>query len=141
MKKVTGGVGVEGGVLQVRAASGRKSRGDRTLLSELRATGNYIKHRTESRKPRPAHSHETRGNDVSVQPGDATPTNNQIVVTAPVADLITITLPPGLSLVAGAPVPPELLEMITAHYRLQLATADTDQPAAWCIGGCGVQKQ
>jgi hypothetical protein len=74
---------------------------------------------------------------------DTTQTNvTAIVVTAPVADLITITLPTGLTVTPGAPVPPELLEMIVAHYRLQLSTAATDQgPAAWCIGGCGIQAR
>jgi len=62
-------------------------------------------------------------------------------ITAPTAHTITITLPDGLTVKPGAPVPLEVLEMVVAHMRLQNrgAEAGAEEPEGWCIGGCGIQ--
>ncbi|QWG14177.1 hypothetical protein KMZ29_05665 [Bradyrhizobium sediminis] len=61
-----------------------------------------------------------------------------VSVTAIDASTLQVTLPDGLSVRAGKPVPVEVLEMVAAFVRLQSKTpeAGTEQPEGWCIGGC-----
>ncbi|BBZ74392.1 hypothetical protein MPRS_54850 [Mycobacterium paraseoulense] len=59
----------------------------------------------------------------------------QVEVTATGSNTLTIRLPDGISVPEGQPVPPEVLEMVVAFYRLQ-SQEGAEEPARWCVGGC-----
>ena len=63
----------------------------------------------------------------------------KVVVTAVNSSTIQITLPDGLSVRAGQPVPVEIIDMVAAFAKLQSHEAGGEPEAGWCIGGCGAQ--
>ena len=62
-----------------------------------------------------------------------------LVVNAVDQSTIQITLPDGLSVRKGQPVPVEVLDMIAAFAKLQEHESGGPVQPAWCVGGCGVQ--
>jgi hypothetical protein len=65
--------------------------------------------------------------------------SSKVAITATDNKTITVKLPDGLSVKPGQPVPVEILDMISAHARLQDRTAvagRATEAASWCFGGC-----
>lgn len=51
------------------------------------------------------------------------------------AKTLKVTLPDGMSVTVGKPVPPEILELIAVQLRLQ---QDQDGNEGWCVVNIGV---